>query len=144
MLAFLESLIIEQGPPMSIESLPKDLLIRIFFELDDHQLSMCSSACSTWMFAVSSDIVWESLMKKKGWPIVEKSLFSSEIETDATKSQRNSSNDDEQVSLKKVYIEHFLADRNLKLNERKRATALGEWARDLWHEYELGLSSCTS
>ena len=107
-----------------MEGLTADIMIHIFSIIDDpRKIVCCEAVCSLWKAAASSETVWSSLLQNNNW---------SRGQTRGSKSS------------KVLFVEQYRLKRAFELEERMRTLALCDWARDLWQEYELGLSSCTS
>jgi hypothetical protein len=126
---------IDMNPPsLGISDAASDLLIQIFCSLDHPQdLLRCESVCSSWRWLIStSNLPWDNMLFKKQ---AEPQYFYA-FEPVEDKCLENAEKGSK-LRFKECYE---LVERE----EKRRMSQLAEWAGDLWHEYELGLSSCTS
>jgi hypothetical protein len=110
---------------LGISKVTADLMVQIFSSFDHpRDLVRCESVCKCWRLLIaSSNLLWDNMLYMRP-------NDAQYVPTVKTKQ-----------SSKLLFLECYgIAERE----EKKRLSQLHEWAGNLWHEFELGLSSCTS
>ncbi len=117
-----------------ISAINADLMVQIFSSFHHPKgLVRCESVCKRWRFLIaSSNLLWDNMMYMRN--------VAQHIPVAKMLEEQNTGNSTS-LSSKFLFSECFeIAERE----EKKRLLQLHEWAGNLWHEFELGLSSCTS
>mmetsp|Transcript_4576 Transcript_4576/g.10150 ORF Transcript_4576/g.10150 Transcript_4576/m.10150 type:complete len:165 (-) Transcript_4576:320-814(-) len=127
---------------LGMSEITADLVVQIFSSFPHPQyLVRCECVCKRWRLLIaSSNLPWDNMLCRYV-PVAQLRRNDAQYIPVEKMLEEQKSGNTTKLSSKFLFLECYgIAERE----EKKRLSQLHEWAGNLWHEFELGLSSCTS